>query len=104
MYNSGFKNTNVGKIAVQLGVVEPVADHKLIGNFKTDKLGVDVDHPAIGLIQQDAQRKRCGIALFEPLQEVIERPPTVDDIFDHQHVLSLNGVIEVLKDPDHTGA
>ena len=50
----GLQYADVGEVTVFLIVVQPVADHKFIGHFKAQIVGLDVGHAARGLVQQGA--------------------------------------------------
>src|SRR5690554_87638 len=84
LIQTGFQYADIGQVAIQLRVVEPVSDDELIGDLESDELGMDFDLAALGLVQQDAGRKRPGAALPQTFQQVVERAATVDDIFDHE--------------------
>ena len=44
------KNSDVGQIAIALGVVEPVADDEFVGNDKTGIVGANVGDTALFLV------------------------------------------------------
>ena len=48
----GFEDPDVGEVAVTLGEIESVADDEFIGNFETDKIGLEGDLAAAFFVEQ----------------------------------------------------
>ena len=57
----GLEHPDVAQVAVQLAVVEPVADDELVGDREPDVVDRDLDQPPGGLVEQgaDPQRRRA---------------------------------------------
>src|SRR5262245_53636343 len=86
------------EVSVALGEVQAVPDHELVRDLEADVTAVNVDLPAGRLRQEGADLERGRLARLEVPQQVGEREPRVDDVFDDEDVPSLDRDVEVLED------
>lgn len=57
----GFEDPDVGEVAVTLGEIESVADDEFVGNFETDKIGLEGDLTAAFLSSNTHTRRLAGL-------------------------------------------
>src|SRR5579863_3189292 len=79
-------NANVGKVAIFLCVVEPIADHKFIGNLEADIVAFQGKLAPRGLVEQSCNLQRARLVRHEQLFQHREREPGVENVFDHNHI------------------
>src|SRR4051794_39089298 len=89
---------DVRKVAVALGVVEPVADREAVRDLEADEADGKLDLAPRGLRQQRADLKRGRVARAEVAHEVLQRETRVDNVLDDQDVAALDRLVEVLED------
>src|ERR1700733_24739 len=66
-------DANVGKIAVALGIVEPVAYDKLVGNLETDVVAFQCEFAPRRLVQKRRNLQRLGLARQQHLLQISHR-------------------------------
>ncbi len=71
----GLEHADVGKVAVPLGVVEPIAHDELIGALETDVAALDVGLVRRFLANKRRLLQRGGIARLQVLHQIREREP-----------------------------
>jgi hypothetical protein len=89
--------------AVALGVVHAVADDEVIWDLEGDVVGLDWNEAAGGLVETGGDLERCGLVLKHEAAEVGEGEAGVEDVFDDDDVLALDGVVDVLDELDGAG-
>src|SRR5581483_3931645 len=91
------QDTDVAQVAVILREIESIAYDEFVGDLETDIRHLDRALSAIGLIQQGRDAQRFGAALFQYVDQVVQRDAAVDDVFDDENVMAFNGYVEVLR-------
>src|SRR5450759_797307 len=95
---------DVGEVAVLLVEVEPVADHEDVRDGEALVLYVQVDLAFhVLFVEQGADLERGRATCVQVLEQVAQREPGVDDVFDDDDVPALDVRVQVLEDPHHTG-
>ena len=89
--------------AVALGEVHAVADDELVGDLEAYVVGFDGDEAALGLVEAGGDLQRGGLVLEHQAAEVAEGEAGVEDVFDDDDVLALDGVVDVLDELDGAG-
>src|SRR5215469_16210883 len=64
------QDADIGEVAISLGVIKPIADHKFVRNGKPDIIRVQAQPPALGLIEEGSDSKSLG---FMPQQEAFQK-------------------------------
>jgi hypothetical protein len=97
------EEADVVDVAVSLGVVHAVADDELVGNFEANVVGLDGDQAAIGFVEAGGDLQRCRFVLEHESAEITEGESGVEDVFDDDDVLALDGVVDVFDELDGAG-
>jgi hypothetical protein len=102
---SGFfgEETDVVYSAVALGKVHAVADDELVGDLEGYIVGFDGDEATLGFVEAGGDLQRGGLVLEHQAAEVAKGEASVEDVFDDDDVLALDGVVDVLDELDGTG-
>src|SRR5688572_4222116 len=96
------QDPDVGEVAVALRVIEPVADDEQVLDGKAQVIDLDLDLLSRRLVEERAQLDRGRIARHEVLLDVLHREACIDDVFDDEDMLALDGFLEVEGDLDDT--
>ncbi len=83
--------------------VEAISDDPFIADAETDVIDGDVDLGPLRLVQERAGADRRGPVRLQHADEIAERVPRVDDVFDDQHVAILDVAADV-HDQSHGAA
>src|ERR1035438_2126443 len=94
----GGHKANIGQIPIALGVVHGVADDKGGGNGEAHIIGLDLLDAARGLVEQSGDAESFGALLQEELAQVGKGEASVEDVFDDEYVLALDGLVEILDE------
>ena len=86
--------------AVAFCVVHAVADDELVGDFEGDVVGFDGDEAARGFVEAGCDFEGCGLVLEHEASEITEGETGVEDVFDEDDVLALDGVVDVFDEFD----
>src|SRR5699024_4511709 len=97
------ENAHIGQVAVMFVIVKAVAHHELVRHFKAAVVGGDVGLAAAGLAEDGAQPHAAGVAQFQHRHQVGQGDAGVQDVFDDQHVLAGEVLVQVLDDLDQAG-
>ena len=89
--------------AVAFGEVHAVADDELVGDLEGYVVGFDGDEAAFGFVEAGGDLQRGGLVLEHQPAEVAEGEAGVEDVFDDDDVLALDGVVNVLDELDGAG-
>ena len=92
----------VVEVAVTLSDIEAVPDHKLVGETKAyvAKIGFHLLH---ALFEKKRTHLKAGwVPGGKVLAEVVEREPTIDNVFDDDDIAPGEIDIEVLDDANDT--
>ena len=95
----GTKNADVGKIAVIVGIVQPVADDELVRNLKAADVGLEALVVAGRLVEEGDSRDGRGLSRRKQFLEIVHGKTRVDDVFDDHDVAAGDVVIQVLDQP-----
>jgi hypothetical protein len=71
-----------------LGVIEPVADQKLIWCIESDKFDLVLEVIGNPFVQQRTDCQRSWLALSHMVYQTFQRLPRIDDVFDEEDVFS----------------
>ncbi len=99
----GGEEADVVDAAVAFGVVHAVADDELVGDLEGYVVGFDGDEAALGFVEAGGDLERGGLVLEHEAAEVAEGEAGVEDVFDEDDVLALDGVVDVLDELDGAG-
>src|SRR6266567_6554982 len=94
---------DIGQVAVVLLGVEAVADHEDVGNLPSHIVQGDVGGSLATLGHEGARLDGGGSSGVKIPQEVGKAEAARADAFDHEHILALEGLVEILTDPHHPG-
>ena len=83
---------DVGKGAVALCVVKSVSDHPDIGNREAEEVEIDFSLGPIRFVQQRAGPQRCRVVGREQSFEIRQRMASINDVFDKNHIFSVDAV------------
>src|ERR1700730_16501808 len=101
---TGLEDADVRQIAVALRIVQAITHDELIGYAKALVVHFDVFDALALFIEQSADTQAEGIAPLEHIYQVMQSQTAIDDIFDNQQVLLINGAFKILEDAyDATG-
>ena len=89
----GTKNADVGKIAVIVGIVQPVADDELVWNLKAADVGLEALVVAGRLVEEGDSRDGRGLSRRKQFLEIVHGKAGVDDILDDDHVAARDVVV-----------
>jgi hypothetical protein len=99
----GGEDADVFDAAVTLGVVHAVADDELVGDLEGYVVGFDGYESALGFVEAGGDFQRRGFVLEHEATEIAEGEAGVENVFDDDHVLAFDGVVDVLDEFDGTG-
>jgi len=99
---SGFfgEEADVVDVAVAFGEVHAVANDELVGDLEAYVVGLDGDEAAIGLVEAGGDLERGGFVLEHEAAEITESETGIEDVFDDDDVLALDGVVDVFDELD----
>ena len=95
--------------AASLGVtsfqnmVEPVSDYEMVFDLETNIVRFDRHFAARWLVEQRSQLQGSRLVRAQNLLQESEREAGVEDVFDDDHVLAFQRVIDVFRKPDLAG-
>src|SRR4030095_11243077 len=95
---------DVGKVPVPLARVEAVADHEGVGDLAAHVVELDLHRPRALLHEKGAHADRRGLARLEIAHEIGQAEPARAHALDDDHVLALDGIVQVLSDPYDPGS
>src|SRR5439155_19031457 len=95
---------DVGQIPVPLVEIQAVADDEPIRDFEPHVADGNIDFPALRLGHEGADLQGCGLPGLKISDQVGKGQSGVDDVLDHEDVAALDVDVQVLEDPDDTGA
>src|SRR2546423_14603541 len=84
------QNTHKREIAIALGKVQPVADHKKVGDLESDIIGLDLLGPAGSFVQENARFDPPGFERLKLAEHAIKRLAGIEDIIDEEDVAAAN--------------
>lgn len=90
------KQPNIFHVAIDLGVIHAVTDHEVVGDLEGNVVRVDGNEAAIGLIEAGRDLQGGRFVLEHEAAEIAQRKAGIEDIFDQDHVLALDRIIDVL--------
>src|SRR5690606_23621604 len=76
------------QVPVALRKIEAVSEDKLVGDVEAEIVDGQVDLAPLRLVEQGADAQGSGRAGEQVAPHIVERPATVDDIFNNQHVFA----------------
>src|SRR5258708_5645247 len=88
----------VQEIAVAFGVVQAVAYDELIGNGEANITRAVWGGAPPGLVDKYRHTNARGLALLEYTQQILQRHAGVQNVFDHDHRLSLDAGVQVARE------
>src|SRR5215831_6928436 len=91
---------DAGQVAITLVAIEPVADHEHVRDLAPHVVELHFRRLRPSLGEEGAHLERRWTARLEIAEEIGEGEPACADSLDHQHVLPLDGLVEVLFDAD----
>jgi hypothetical protein len=97
------EEADVVNSAVAFGKVHAVANDELVGDLEGYVVGFDGDEAALGFVEAGGDFERGGLVLEHETAEVAEGEAGVEDVFDDDDVLALDGVVDVLDELDGAG-
>src|SRR5262249_42480052 len=97
------KNSDVGQVAVALGIVEPVADDKFVRNDKANIIGSDIGDAAFCFVQENRDFQAFWLTLLQNTQQILQGQPGVEDVFHNQDHLAFDAGVEILVEFDLAG-
>src|SRR5213079_1625951 len=89
-----------GQVAVELAVIEAVAEDVVVGDLKPHVSHRDVDQPAERAVEEGDHLEGCRPAVAKLAQDIVEGEAGVDDVLDQEHVPALDRVVDVADDAD----
>jgi hypothetical protein len=95
---NGPKDADVWKLAVLLGVIQTVADHKEVRNLEADVVRAHGDNAARDFIEQGNQFHAFGIVGAKHAFQEMESAARVENIFDHQDFSPFDGRVQMFGD------
>ena len=93
----------MGEFAVEVVVVETVADNEVVVDGETGVVGLELDGAVDLFVEQDAGADRMGSALEQELLGEGEGVAGVEDVVDHQHVGAGEVFADVVDDFNRAG-
>src|SRR6202050_1729834 len=91
------EDADVFQVAIAFCVIQAVAHHKFVGDFKTDIVRLHIFNPARRLIQKRGYAQSLRLSLLQNAQEVAQRQASIQNIFDHHNVETLDAAVEVFQ-------
>src|SRR5690349_6524642 len=79
------EHADEAEVAIQLAIVEPIADDELVRDGETGVVDVDLDQAPCRLVKQRADPERRRLLAAQVAHQVVEREPRVDDVLDDHH-------------------
>src|SRR3970282_1345104 len=79
-------HTDEGQVTVLLAVIQAVSDYEPGRQLEADVLQGQVDQAVLRLVEQDTHFQAGRLARLQIPQEVIQRQPGIDHVFDTQNV------------------
>ena len=89
------QHADIGKIAVEVIVVQTIADHELVGNLKAGPVGRDIGQPALRLVEQRADLERGGLTELKHLYHRMQGAAGVQNILQNHHMAAADIVAGV---------
>src|SRR6476469_3093821 len=93
----------IREVAVALLVVQPVSDHKLVGDLETDIGKPDVYQAHAGAVEEGTNTQGSGLAAPQQLKQVSERQARINHIFHYEHMPARHRLVQVF-DHAHSAA
>src|SRR5579863_97420 len=90
-------HTNIGQVAIFLGVVEAVADHKFVGNLEPDVVALERQFAPRWFVEQSGHLQRPGLTCLQHLFQVRHRQTGIQNVLYKDYVLVLECLINILK-------
>ncbi len=97
------EKADVVDVAVVLGKVHTVADDELVRNFEANVVSLDGDETAVRLVETGCDLERRWLVLEHKTAEIAEGEAGVEDVFDDDDVLTLDGIVDVFDELDGAG-
>ena len=94
------QHADVREVSVFFCIVTAIADDKFIRNFKTDILHIYIRFAAFLLVETDGKLHRSRASLLQERHEVGHGDAGVDDILDHDDMLTADVLVKILLDLD----
>src|ERR1700691_626091 len=91
------EDADVFQVAIAFCVIQAVAHHKFVGDFKTDIVRLHIFNPARRFIQKRSHPQSFRFSLLQNAQEVAQRQAGIQYIFDHHDVKTLDAAVEVFQ-------
>lgn len=102
LINRGLQDTNVGQVAVALGIIQAITHYEAIRNVKPDIIQVDGFDARSSFGQERTDAQAEGFALPEHISEIVEREPAINDIFHDQYMLLVDRTFQIFEDTYHS--
>ena len=80
--------------------VKPVADNKIIGNFKAAIINLDINFAAARFVEKSADFYTVRLFVKEIFDKKIHRRAGVDNIFHKQNISAFGIVVEIFENID----
>ena len=91
----GFDNSYIRKIAVLLGIVEPVSNDEFVRDLEAAVIDRNIAYTSVRLVKEGAKAHALRLSVLDKFKQAAECPAGIDDILDHQDVLALQRLIKV---------
>jgi len=85
----------VRQIPIPFRVIQPVTHHKFVGDREAHVIGAHRRDPPLLLVQQYCHPQSLRPALFKHTQQILQRQPGIQNIFNYNHRPALDIRIEV---------
>src|SRR5690242_19994688 len=100
---------DVRQVAISFGEVQAVTHDELVGNLEPKIIDRHFFLAPLKLVEQRRKLHACRPARFQIGQQVTQREPRVDDVFDDDDVAAFDGDVQIFQDADlargaHAGA
>src|SRR5580765_1664249 len=88
------QNFDFRNVPITLGIVEAESDHEFVRYDKTNVVSVDIGKSAFHLVQENCHAKILRFALLQNAEQIAQREPGIQDIFDDDHCLAFDAGVE----------
>ena len=96
----GFEDAEEGEVAVELAVIETIADDVGVGDLEAGVENGDVDQTALALVKEGADFEAGGLPLAEAVEDEVEGETGGDDVLDQEDVASGDIEVEIFGEAD----
>ena len=93
---------DVGKIAVALRKINPIAHDESIGDFKSNPIGAKISFASTWFVKKCNRLQTLGLPRQNLLANVSQSVSSIDNIFDTQHIPAFNFATKILENTHFT--